>query len=80
MVESADEADAGHENTETGDISSASHESPVDMDEGAQPESADPADETSGESRDDESDGRQATSAEWRSLWGFGVRSDEDEK
>lgn len=80
VVESADEADAGHENTETGDISSASHESPVDMDEGAQPESADPADETSGESRDDESDGRQATSAEWRSLWGFGVRSDEDEK
>lgn len=79
-VESADEAH--HENTdhETGDISSASHESPVDMDEGAQPESADPADETTGESRDDESDGRQATSAEWRSLWGFGVRSDEDEK
>lgn len=82
VVESADEANADHENTdhETGDISSASHESPVDMDEGAQPESADPADETSGVSRDDESDGRQATSAEWRSLWGFGVRSDEDEK
>lgn len=60
-------------------VPASSHDDHVELDAGEDPV-AEPADDTAGEVRDDETGGRQTTSDEWRSLWGFGQRSDEHEK